>query len=495
MKILLVEPPFARLKQDLRVFFPLGLGYLASSLEQAGFMVRIYNAEIPDGGAGQEVSASSASKRLGQHKFYAEALSNPHHSVWREIKGVIESFRPDVLGITARSPKFPAAMRIAAIAKEVNRQCHVVIGGPHPTIQQKEVIENEHVDSVAVGEGEMTLVELCHALEAGKTLKQVSGLVWKEGGKVTSNSPRQLIRDLDALPFPGRRLVFRPESYTGDTFGVVVTSRGCPFQCGYCSASSMWTRKVRYRSVENVIAEIRLIVEEFGISTIFFWDDSMTVNRKRLIQLCQALIKERLGVKWQCTTRVDLVDDELLRHMKRAGCVHIDVGIESGSPRILRSINKGITIEQVERAVKLIKMNRIAVSAFFMIGFPEETAEDIRQTIELIDRLKISTCFSVFTPYPGTALFNQAKSFGLVPEQIEWEKHDHQSPENFFVKDMDRKLFDQLEHEMARISDMHNNSLMRHVEYAIAASGFYVRNPRRFSRVVGLAIRRCLPGL
>ena len=130
-----------------------------------------------------------------------------------------------------------------------------------------------------------------------------------------------------------------------------------------------------------------------------------------------------------------------------------------------------------------------------MIGFPEETAEDIRQTIALIDRLKISTCLSVFTPYPGTALFNQAKSLGLVPDRIEWEKHDHHSPENFFVKDMDRKQFDQLEREMARISDMHNSSLMRLVEYAIAASSFYMRNPKIFSWDVSRAVRQRVPRL
>ncbi|MEN8163824.1 MAG: radical SAM protein [Acidobacteriota bacterium] len=499
MKVLLVEPPFMRLRRRKTTFFPIGLGYLAGVLAKHSIDVKIYNAEHSEEEF-EDTSDSSGpyNALLGQHKYYKQALADDGHPVWREIEATIAEQRPGIVGITSRSAKFPSALKIAAIAKRLDPDCHVVLGGPHPTIKPDECILDENVDFVVRGEGEETFLELCEALDDGSDWEDIAGMTYMKNGEVVHTEPRAFIGELDELPMPARDLVLYPESYPETVMGALTTSRGCAFKCGYCSAASTWSRKVRMHSVDSAVGEIRHIVEKYGAKSIVFWDDSFTVNRKRILELCQALIDSKLDIRWSCTTRVDLVDDELLASMKRAGCTRIDLGVESGSNRMLKIIDKGITTEKVKWAVDLIHKHKIQVSAFFMAGFPEETEEDLLATIKLMKSLDVETmCLSIFTPYPGTALYDMAHSLELIPEITDWADFDHHSPENFFMAKIEREVFKKRVSEMVEIADRHRRpSFQKSLRALKTNSGYYMRNPNIFfGKVAGKlwAQRRSLP--
>jgi len=386
-----------------------------------------------------------------------------------------------MVGITVRSAKFPSALKVASIAKNINKTCHVVLGGPHPTICPEQSILANNIDFIVRGEGEYTILELCQTIEgvSSSNLSHINGLSFKRNGKAIHNGPRELIKNLDDIPFPGRDLVLDPNLYSPDDMAVIVTGRGCPFDCGYCSAQSIWTNKVRYRTIENTINEIKHITNKFSTHSIYFWDDSFTANRKRVIGLCNNIIKDKIPIRWGCTSRVDLLDDELLTIMKNAGCEKIDIGIESGSERMLKLINKQITVQQVKQSIELIKRHNIKIGAFFMIGFPEETKQDINCTLDLMKESKVdSICLSIFTPYPATKLYDKAMSLGLIPEKIDWENFNHQSPDNFFSKHIDKKEHLKIISEATLLVDNYNKK--RQLNDLISRIIFYIKNPKLF---------------
>jgi len=443
MKVLLINPPFHRLKGFGHTYYPLGLGYLCAVANRLGVEARIYNAETPD--INEKLNhAENYNQKIKSHKKYTDALNDSEHYVWKEINDVISSYHPDVVGITVMTAKYASALKISEIVKSINGgHIKTVWGGPHPTICTKEVIGEPLVDFVVLGEGEETFEELLMELKRGEdNFGKIKGLAYKTNGILRVNPVRELVQDLDKLPSPDRENILYPERYFPNSFGNMITLRGCPFLCGYCSAKSIWSRKVRYRGIDSIILEIRLIKERYGSRDFYFWDDSFTLNRDRVAAICNRLINEALNISWGCTTRVDLLDEEILLLMKKAGCDYISIGIESGSERILKIVEKDITIKQIKAAVEMIKMSKIPFEAFFMIGFPDETREDIEKTFQLMKEMDGGTvCFSIFTPYPGSAQFETAKRYGLIPEKINWSDYSHQSSENYFVKDISREQF------------------------------------------------------
>lgn len=434
MKILLVNPPFNRLKGIKDIYFPLGLGYLAGSLEKEGFDVSIYNAEVGEG------------------------------DIWNEYKQVLKDINPDIVAISSSSAKFHNAVEIARLFKEFNKKGKIILGGPHATICPKEVA-NELIDFVVKGEGEKTIVELCQAIKDNKDYSHIKGLEEK----------RELIENLDELPFPSRSKLLFKERYPKRIFGAIITLRGCPFNCGFCAAKCMWTQKVRFRSIENVILEIKQVIKEFKTKEFFFWDDSFTLNKQRTIELCKRL--KPLGIFWGCCTKVTLLDEELVRAMKKAGCASIELGVESGSQRIIDYIKKGITLEEVNRATTLLDKYHISYTLMLMAGFPSETKEDIEKTVEFIKNCKKGfICFSVFTPYPGTELYEEAKKLNLISDKIDWSKVSHHSNENAFTK-IDKDEFKKYIETINALVKKHNNSFLRIWEYIRARLGFYLKHP------------------
>ncbi len=480
LRVLLVNSPSRRLAGIKNTYFPLGLGYLAGTIENDGFYVRIYNVENPRETMVNLV-AGKYSTMLKRHEIYKEAMENPNHPIWVEFREVMEKEKPDVVGFLIYSSTLVATQKMARIAKEINPNVKIVAGGPHPTLEGQDLMAMEEVDFNVKAEGEETFKELCNYLEQGKTdFEKIDGLAFKKKGKITYNKDRAFIDNVDTIPFPARHLSIYPELYTETDLGCLYGGRGCPYNCGFCSAPVQWGRKVRYRTPQNVVDEIKFVMENFGTREFYFWDDTFTNHRTRTIELCNKMMEEKLPIVWSCTTRVNVIDDELIGIMKKAGCYRIDIGVESGSPDMLKKMNKLINMKQIERGVELINKHGIMCNTFFMVGFPEETKEDVEMTRNLIKNIKAHVCLSIFTPYPGCELYDVSNNLGLMPAQMDWGKISHHSPDNHFVQNISKEDFKKIAEEMSALVDEHNEKFFIKKAYIKSKLPFYYRNPEIF---------------
>jgi radical SAM superfamily enzyme YgiQ (UPF0313 family) len=483
MRVLLIDPPFYRFIGYYNRYFPLGLASLATVLQGQGHEVLIYDAD-------RNVNPSKMNFTFLEESYpsYLKALADSNHPAWQEMRETLRSFRPEAVGIAIWTTFVASAFVTAQLCKEYDGGIPVIAGGPHCTIRADEVMRVcADIDFLVRGEGEETLSELIESLsnhEAGAMLAHVKGITYRDSGQVIHTCDRELIRDLNALGFPARDLLLNKHSYDSEDMGLLMTSRGCPFNCSYC-ATSIWKRKVRYRSVDNVMAEIKLIRSTYGTRQFTFKDDSFTVNRERVLELCDRLVAERLHINWDCNTRVDLVDEELLRRMKRAGCNSVKVGIETGSERILKLVNKGITLSQARRAAGLFRSVGIHWTGYFMMGLPSETREDIEQTLKFMKELKPDfVSLSVYEPFPGTDLFRIGVQAGLVQDERTREDFFRISPKYYYVKDPNRRVdtmsndvFEQAEANVKREINSYNKGWARTVKRVISRKGLYLHNP------------------
>jgi len=318
----------------------------------------------------------------------------------------------DVVGLTAMTPTVNTAINIACQVKRANPDLFMILGGAHATLLPEETLTGApEIDVIVRGEGEETIIELLRALEHKQPLDSISGITRREDGKVVSSPARPANVNLDSLPFlayhllPWRR--YRPHPPHGKAlpFAAIITSRGCPYQCAYCS-KPIFGGKFRGQSPERVVEEVAYYRERFGVKELAFYDDVFTLNKKRAYAIADGLIKKGLKIHWTCETRVNLVDKELLHHMKQAGCYAIAYGIESASQEILDTLHKDITLEQAEEAVRLTQEVGLQTIGYFMIGSPGESRETIVETIKFAKRLKVDFAqFAITTPFPGTKLY------------------------------------------------------------------------------------------
>jgi len=393
MKILLVNPPY---EESIYTEPPLGLAYIAAMLEN-DFEVRIFDC----------VAMGWDLERYGEE---------------------LKKFSPDIVGITAMTPTLSSAAELAKTTKRILPNAKIVLGGPHITLLSEETMkEIPELDFGIMGEGEYVMRELAIALKNGKPL-DFKGIVYRKDGKIVSNGRSELIQNLDALPFPARHLL-PMDKYTkvvGEPkkFVTMMTARGCPYNCIFC-AKAIFGRIYRERSVKNVIEEIVQLKKEYGIKEIVFYDDSFTLNRDRIMKLCDEMIKLDYRIKWKCETRVNLVDEELLKKMKKAGCYVIAYGIESGVQKNLDFLAKGVKLEDIRKAVEMTKKAGIEVEAYFIIGIPGETKEDAERTIKFAKELDVDYVqFSILTPLPDTDLYKYAVKKGLM-QDVNWSKFSY----------------------------------------------------------------------
>ncbi len=373
MKIALVAPPWSGGND----YPPLGLAYLASSLENAGYrQVRIFDLNLP--GA--------------------------------SLRDVAE-FDPDLAGITSMTHVHSTALETA---KKIRSFCsaRIVMGGPHPTLFPREVASQDPVDFVISGEGEIALVALVQALSGGGDIKAVPGLTFRDGPRVVAAAPAP-IPELDALPFPSRHLL-RTGDYPlrtpeGEPIFTVLSSRGCPYNCAYCY-KGLFGHRYRHRSPENIVAELQHLKEAYGARHFYFIDDVFMLQADRVHRICKLILEHGLDIRWQCLARVDGITPEILRIMRDAGCQQIHYGIESGVQGILDGISKGITLEQVRDAIRWSQMAGIRCKGYFMTGLPGDTIETLEQTLQFARSLALDEAmFSITTPFPGTRLWDQAR--------------------------------------------------------------------------------------
>jgi len=369
---------------------PLGLMYIAAMLEKEGYEVQIIDACL------ERLSQIELSKRI--------------------IRG-----KPNIVGITTDSCNFHESLRAAKVTKNAS-DALVIMGGPHATLRPKEVIQYPEVDIVVLGEGEYTMLDIADRIERGKSLERCEGCFYKENGKIIFNPPRPRIKNLDNLPFTSRHLLPYSEYSRTYTMGgikkptdTMITSRGCPFNCSYCSSRMIWGSSYYNRSPENVIAEIEYLVDNYGTRGIYFRDDNFTMDDRRILKICELLQERRIDIEWECSSRVDLVNKSLLEKMHEAGCRSIWYGIESGSQQTLAKLNKGITVKQSRKAVKITKEVGIKVGGSFMIGIPGETKDDIEKTLQLVKELKCTpTALHYFYAIPDSVLYREVVQHSLV---------------------------------------------------------------------------------
>lgn len=419
MKILLIQPPFTILKTETKKCHPpLGLAYLAAVLKDK-FKVKVLDC-LADGFECEE-DLSSTHFRYG--------LS------YQDIEKVINEYSPDVVGISCLfSAQAENVYEICTIAKHCNKQIATVLGGTHPSTMPEEALSNINVDFVIIGEAEAIMPELLSALSNKSTLSEILGVGFKDNGIFKINPRRPWLQDLDALPFPyweifplkryaqinnphgrpARRVPFLP----------VITSRGCPFECVFCSVHNLWGKEYRKRSPENILKELRYLSEKFGVKEILFEDDNLTLDKERSILLFNLIISNSLDMIWSTPNGVaaQTLDAELLVLMKKSGCYAISLGVESGDEYILHSlVKKPVDLLKIKFVVGQARKLGFETAAFFVVGFPGENKQQLKKTFDFARRLGVDNVNLFFaTPLPGTRLLELCREKGLVKGKINY---------------------------------------------------------------------------
>lgn len=458
-RLLLIAPPFYRLHKD--TFFlggvPLGIAYLAESVDrQTDWEVTAYNADF---NLKHREPLQQAYLNGPGFENYRRLLGDLSAPIWSEVESVLREVRPNVVGISTMSQTFGSACRVAELAKRYDPDVPVIVGGPHPSMVGADVLAEENIDYFVRGEGEVALVEFLRALERSDEVDGVAGLGYRRNGRVFEADNQGYIEDLDTLGYPHEvlsRVLWGYEEHPPDALGYVFATRGCPFRCAFCGSRYIWGGKVRFRSPENVVGEIQGL-QRLGLSDIYFHDDTFGITRQYLRDLCEAVRDGCPGLTWGCEIHVKLVDAEIMGWMREAGCTRVCLGVESGNNEVLRANNKKITIEEALAACRTIKQAGINLSAFFMIGFPQDTEDSIRDTARAIERSGADfAIFSIFTPYQGTETYELCTQLGLIPENFDVSLYSHQSPENCFCKAIPPERFRQITAEFARRVDRYN---------------------------------------
>lgn len=458
-RIMLIEPPFHRLFKHSYSLdrFPLALGYLAGSiLSNTDWDVQIYNADFA--GLSEQTKTDYLSNE--GFKNFLKNLNNPNAPIWNEIRNTIAEYHPHVIGISSKSQNFASACMVASIAKRLNPDIKVAMGGPHPSSVGKEVMGEPSLDIAVKGEGEDTIVEILKAVEEGISFDKIQGIIYRDRKTIVENGPREKISDLDRLIFPhqcAQAALKDYDRYPISAFKYIFATRGCPYNCFYCGSKEIWSREVRFRTPDNVADEIQELQRK-GLRLIHFSDDTFGVNRSHLRSLCETILKRCPGLLWSCETHVNLVDEETVSLMKTAGCYSIEIGIESGNNEMLRKIRKNILIEEGLAACETIKRFGIEVVTLFMAGFPDETEESLSDTYTAIKKARCDRVhFSVFTPYPGTEAFRVCQDIGLIDKNYEAFRFGHQSPQNCFFNKIPPEQFRKIVSRIQKMVDRKNS--------------------------------------
>ncbi len=403
MKVILTTSP--EIIKGTRVQ-PLGLAYLAATAEKLGHKIKIIDAMIME------------------YSF-------------EDIIKEITIFDPDVIGATSWTQNINSTLGIIREAKTRNPNLISVIGGPHASLMAKDILkENKFVDIVVRGEGERTFSEVLEKIEKNQDYSSIKGISYRDNKIIIENDDREKIKDLDDLPLPAYHLLpmdkytvkYRLFDYErvgnlGDKYCAISTCRGCPYNCVFCSSRALWGKKWRARSAENVIDEIKFLKEKYKIKVIDFMDDTVTINKKRILKICELIKKEKLDIFWTAGTRVDLFDKEIARAFRKADCSLARLAPESGNQESLDYLQKNFTLDDVKGAIKIAKESKLDTSGNFIIGVPGENRKMINKTISFAKKLNLThTTFSILDPLPGTKIYEIAKQNNLLLTD-DWSKY------------------------------------------------------------------------
>lgn len=420
MKVLLINPPqnFYPGSDPPAGNLPLGLMYIAAVLDKAGHEVEILDAFMSESGFW----------KTGDTVY----LGMPYRRIMEEIK----RRKPDIVGIANPfTSQVENAIRVCNIAKKIDQKILTVVGGPHVSAVPEEFLkEAENADVVVIGEGEYTMLEIADCHEKRMPLSKVRGIAYREGNKIVRTSPRPLITDLDELPYPAYHLVdvekyLRPSKIGYRSFKdraiSMITSRGCPFNCCFCSVHLHMGKAFRAHSVDYVVNHIEYVVKKFRVKTIFFEDDNLTLDTKRFEAICNKILEKGIKVKWETPNgvRVDCLTPSLLKKMQKSGCQSVFFGVESGDQKILDSvIGKSLQLKDVVKASKKCKEIGLKTGAFYIIGFPGEKKENMQRTVDFALWLEkeygVGVHMFIATPSIGTRLYEECKRKGYIREDL-----------------------------------------------------------------------------
>ncbi|MCE4599750.1 MAG: cobalamin-dependent protein [Desulfurococcales archaeon] len=408
MRILLSLPPDVHRLEIYRITGvrapPLGLASIAAVLEEEGHEVRIID---------------SPTLGLSIDGWISE----------------VRSWSPDIIGISMLTPLAPKAYNAIKMIRDYLPDVPIVVGGPHPTFMYEEAL-NEGADIVVLGEGEYTMLELANTIDKygfdHERLKSVKGIAFRNReGRVVVTPPRPVIMNLDSLPWPARHLL-PMDRYTLFNKSIrvahVMASRGCPYGCTYCTTSYFWRRMLRFRSPENVVGEIEYLADRYNVKYVLFADDELVISRKFVKGFIEEMKSRGLDIPFACGARVDHLTRDYMKMLVDNNCTTIYVGVESASQYTLNKIGKRITLDQVRRVFEWRREVGGHLVASFIIGFPWETIEDMKNTVDFAVELDPDYAqFTILTPYPGTPMFNYAKEHGLI-EDWNWEHYTTMRP-------------------------------------------------------------------
>lgn len=395
MRVLLVNPPSRGIYYRVGLKLPpLGLGYLAAVLRKQNHEVCVIDLNVEP-----------------------EALKSIDWKNW------------DLVGISGDTSRQKAALEIARLVK-AQSNCKVVMGGYHATFEDEECLANGDVDYVVRGEGEGAFLTLVNCLEAKDDPQRVPGISYQKDGLLWRTADTPPVADLEYLPLPARDLLpmkkYRFAHLQGRPLTTLVTSRGCPYNCSFCSSSQFAGRRWRKRSPQAIVDEIEHVVKNYGYQAVAFMDDNFTLDPRRVIAVCREIRRRGLDVFWWCFSRVETVakNEFLVEEMVKAGAKMVFLGLESASEAVLKSYGKGFTVDIAARAVELLRKYGIRVWGSFIIGGLEETKEAIKETIAYARWLNPDIAeFSILTPFPGTKLFQKAKEEALIAT-YNWDLYD-----------------------------------------------------------------------
>lgn len=399
MKVLFVNPPQTASKYKFMgvIAPPLGIAYMAGVLQENNIDVEILDASAED-------------------------------MDFKDVEKELLKRKPDLVALTALTPTIGRALETAQIVKETLPDSIVVMGGYHPTFNFIETLEDENVDIVIRGEGEYIMLNLVQALENQSSLHDVKGIVFedKNSKEIVVNPEAPLIQDLDELPFPALNLLPMKKYRLLDMdthMTTMITTRGCPMQCSFCSSAAMHGKKIRERSVENIVDEIEYLKTNYDIDTIAFMDDTFTLKKRKVMAICDEILKRNIEIMWGCTSRVDTLDEKLLKKMKEAGCITIFIGVESADQQQLDNMCKNTTIAKIENAFKIAHKLKIRTIASVALGMPGDTKEIMNKTVKFVHKLKPNyAIYSLATPYPGTRFYKEAFEKNLIKIK-DWSKY------------------------------------------------------------------------
>lgn len=392
MKILFLSPPSKNLD-----FPPLGIAYITSFLNKNGHEAIIFD---------------------GHNKFHKQIIS------------AVKKIKPEIVGITMNTS---TRFECLDLAKEIKQSMNIpiILGGPHPTLMPQQILENyPYIDYIVRNEGEYICLNLLNALERKEELDKVKGISYQKNGRIAHNEKAESIKNLDELPFPEYKFFnlknyskhpLHPKEFLKYPAASIITSRGCPFNCTFCSSSNLWGHKIRFRKPKEIVDEIEKIYSKYNVKFFFFYDDNFTFDKDRAIEICKLISKRGLHkkIKWLCKSEVNAVTEELLMWLKKAGCCVIEYGVEDGSPEGLKFFKKPHTIEQLFKAFELTHKAGLHIVAYFIIGGDHESQENIQLKKKIIEKLNPTLITaSLLLAYPCTEVYELGKKRGMWDENI-----------------------------------------------------------------------------